>query len=253
MAINYARMARLRPVTGYKDAWDWTKGVAAPANDGIFRIDIKTGEKKLIVSFAQLKEKLRGLDPRLENRHLFINHTLSNRNNDLLYFYCRADFEEPPGQRLNVPFTVRPDGSDLTPHSIFIGGYPDWEWGSRIIGSANNQQVIYDTASRQIAEVLGGSELFPNPGGDIALAPDGRWFVNSHKEGEHNHYTFLYRPTGRTLGSPPVLLGPWRSGDLRLDPAPCWNRTGDAIVVPGIAEDGTRQMFLIDISQASRR
>ena len=25
-AINYARMARLRPVTGYPGAWDWTEG-----------------------------------------------------------------------------------------------------------------------------------------------------------------------------------------------------------------------------------
>ena len=25
-AINYARMARLRPVTGYPGAWDWTGG-----------------------------------------------------------------------------------------------------------------------------------------------------------------------------------------------------------------------------------
>jgi hypothetical protein len=71
--------------------------------------------------------------------------------------------------------------------------------------------------------------------------------VNSHKEGDYNHYTFLHRATGRALRSPPVLLGPWKTGDLRLDPAPCWNRTGDAIVVPGIADDGTRQMFIIRI------
>ncbi len=253
-AINYARMARLRAVTGYKDAWDWTKGVAAPENDGIFRVDIETGEKKLIVSFAQLKEKLRGVDPRIETRHMFINHTLNNRNNDRIYFYCRADFAEPDGQRLNVPFTVRPDGSELTRHEIFIGGHPEWEWGSRIIGSANDQQVVYDTASRRIAEVLGGADVFPKPGGDISLSPDGTWFVNGYKgDDEFIRYVFLNRRTGRILHSPKTRLGEWRSGDLRLDPAPCWNRTGDAIVVPGLAEDGSRQMFLIDISQAIRR
>lgn len=147
-----------------------------------------------------------------------------------------------------MPFTVRPDGTELTRHEVFIGGHPDWEWGARIIGSADGKQVIYDTRLRRIVDVIGGDELFPNPGGDIALAPDGRWFVNSHKDGEFNHYTFLDRATGRTMRSPPVLLGPWKSGDLRLDPAPCWNRRGDAIVVPGIAADGTRQMFLIELS-----
>jgi hypothetical protein len=247
LAINYARMARLRPVTGYKDAWDWTTEVAAPADDGIHRVEVTTGERRLIVSFAQLKAKLAGTIARLEARHLFINHTLNNRNNDRVYFYCRGDFEGPREERVNVPFTVRPDGSELTAHTTFIGGHPDWEWGSRIIGSLDEQQVIYDTATRRIVEKLGGAEVFPNPGGDIALAPDGRWFVNSHRSGEHNHYTFLDRRTGRIVRSPPVFLGQWKSGDLRLDPAPCWNRSGDALVVPGIAADGTRQMFLLEL------
>jgi hypothetical protein len=248
LAINYARMARLRPVTGYKDAWDWTQPVAAPADDGIFRVDVATGARQLIVSFAQLKAKLAGTVTRLDERHLFINHTLNNRNNDLVYFYCRADFETKPDDRVNVPFTVRPDGTGLTAHTTFIGGHPDWEWGGRIIGSAEDQQVIYDTASRRIVEKLGGKDVFPNPGGDIALAPDGRWFVNSHRNGEHNHYTFLDRRTGRIVRAPPVFMGPWKSGDLRLDPAPCWNRSGDALVVPGIAADGTRQMFVLEFA-----
>jgi hypothetical protein len=57
------------------------------------------------------------------------------------------------------------------------------------------------------------------------------------------------RHTGRTLRAPPVFMGPWNSGDLRLDPAPCWNRTGDALVVPGIAPDSTRQMFVIELRE----
>lgn len=247
LAINYARMARLRPVTGYKDAWDWTKGVAAPADDGIFRVDVNTGAKRLLVSFAQLKAQLAGRVSRLEERHLFINHTLNNRNNDRVYFYCRADFEGAREERVNVPFTMRPDGSELTAHEIFIGGHPEWEWGDRIIGSLDNQQVVYDSAARRIVERMGGPEVFPNPGGDIALAPDGRWFVNSHRSDDRNHYTFLDRRTGRIVKGPSTFIGPWKSGDLRLDPAPCWNRTGDAIVVPGLAADGTRQMFLLEL------
>jgi hypothetical protein len=246
-AINYARMTRLRPVTGYQGAWDWTAQVAAPADDGLFRVEVETETRQLIVSFAQLKEAIRSITPRIDERHLFINHSLHNRNNDLIYFFCRADFEGPAADRVNVPFTVRPDGSELTRHEIFIGGHPEWEWGPRIIGSNGGQQVIYDTAQRKIVESLGGKDVFPNPEGDVALSPDGSWFVNSHRVSEHNHYTFLERKTGRVVKSPPVYLAHWKSGPLRLDPAPCWNRTSDAIVVPGIAEDGTRQMFLLEL------
>jgi len=253
-AINYARMARLRPVTGYKDAWDWTEGVLAPEDDGIFRVDIRTGERTLIVSFAQLKAMLVGVDPGLEERDMFINHTLNNRNNDLIYFYCRADFEGDREKRLNVPFTVRPDGTGLTRHDVFIGGHPEWEFGSRIIGDhmigGQRMQVVYDVALRRITEIWGGSDVFPNPGGDISLAPDGRWFVNGYKHGESDmRYTFLHRPSGRILHAPPLSLGEWRTGDLRVDPAPSWNRTGTQVLSPGIAPDGTRQIFIFTIHE----
>jgi hypothetical protein len=253
LAINYARMARLRPVTGYKDAADWTTGVAAPADDGIHRVDIATGTRRLLVSFAQLKEKLRGIDARIEERHLFINHTLINREGSLVYFYCRADFENNPTGRLNVPFTMRTDGTELTAHAQFIGGHPEWEFGSRIIGSADDQQVVYDTATRRIVGRLGGRDVFANPGGDISLSPDGEWLVNGHRAGGENRYTFLHRKSGRILRSPPLPIGEWRSGDLRLDPAPCWNRTSDAIVVPALAADGTRQMFVLELPPGGAR
>jgi hypothetical protein len=42
-----------------------------------------------------------------------------------------------------------------------------------------------------------------------------------------------------------------RGGDLRLDPAPCWSRAGKAIVVPGIAPDGPRQMFEIEVAASA--
>ena len=248
-ALNYARMARLRPVTGYRDAWDWTKGVGAPADDGVFRVDVGTGRKTLVVSFAQMKNALRGTVENLDGRHFFVNHTLNNRNNDLIYFFCRADFEQQVnGPRVNAVFTVRPDGSALTRHEIFIGGHPEWGWGPEIIGSRDGRQVVYDTARREVVRPLGGQGVFEEPEGDISLSPDGSWFVNGRREGEHHYYTFLDMRTGRVIRSPPVFLSTWNSGPLRLDPAPAWNRTSDAIVVPGIAPDGTRQMFLVELT-----
>ena len=55
------------------------------------------------------------------------------------------------------------------------------------------------------------------------------------------------------MKSPPVYLAHWNGGPLRLDPAPCWNRTSDAIVVPGIAPDTTRQMFLLELRETAAK
>ncbi len=58
-AINYGRLARLRPVTGYPQAWDWSQEENQPANDGVFVVDIATG-KRSRGSFRQMADLLRG-------------------------------------------------------------------------------------------------------------------------------------------------------------------------------------------------
>ena len=67
LGLNYGRMARLRLVTGYPEALDFSKDEKAPENDGIFLIDISTGDKKLLVSFAQIEDKIKETSPELDH------------------------------------------------------------------------------------------------------------------------------------------------------------------------------------------
>ena len=57
VGINYARLFITRPDYGYAgEGQDPKKGVVFPEDDGLFRIDLKTGEVKLIVSCAAVKD-----------------------------------------------------------------------------------------------------------------------------------------------------------------------------------------------------
>ena len=165
LAINYARMARLRAVTGYKGATDWTEGIAAPKDDGIFIVDILSGKKRLLVSFAQSKPSLkkRGLDP--EGVPLFINHSLWNRDGKIVYFYARAGWDGSSDKRTNVPCTINSDGTGLFVGHQFIGGHPEWGIGSQIMGSIDNDQVIYDVLQKKLVGKIGSPEAFPESGG----------------------------------------------------------------------------------------
>ena len=96
---------------------------------------------------------------------------------------------------------------------------------------------------------MGSPVLFPNPEGDNALSPDGEKFVNGYKKGSKNHYTIFRRTDGAFGRSKGLNKGAF-SGDIRIDPAPRWNRTNDAILVPGLTENETRQIFLIRVLQA---
>ena len=250
-AINYARLARLRPVTGYPGAHDWTVGVKHPADDGIFKVNVATKAKQLIVSFQQLAAALRPTHPEVDAKELFINHTLWNRDDDRIYFYVRGDFDVP-GQRFNVPCVINPDGTGLRPLARFIGGHPEWEFGHRMIGATDAGQIIYDTDQQKVVGTLGSPTILPKPGGDIALSPDGRWLVNGHGERGTNFYTFLRGADGAWFRGPGLGQGGFTSGELRIDPGPLWNRDSTQLLVPGLAADGTRQLFVVSIKPVAR-
>ena len=247
-AINYARMARLRRVTGYPGAWDWTEGVSAPEDDGIFLVDVETGEKVLLVSFRQLAEAVRRERPEIDSMPLFINHTLWSRDGERLFFFARANFGKPG--RLNASFTIARDGSDLRRQQTHIGGHPEWDAGSRMIGSIAERQAVFDIDSQKLVELIGDRDLFPDPEGDIALSPDLEWLANGYKDDGKVYYIVHNRRTGETLRSAGYDLYGRVSGDLRCDPAPRWNRTGDRLLIPSMMEDGTRQMFVMQMPWA---
>jgi hypothetical protein len=248
LAINYARLARLRRVTGYPGAFDATAGVLHPADDGIHVVNTADGTRRLLVSYRQLADLVRPRRPDVDGKALFINHTLWSRDDSHIYFYVRATFDDPQ-QRIDIPCTIRPDGTGLTMHE-HLGGHPEWRDGTRMMGVKDGRQVVYDVTTRQVVETIGAPGVFPQPGGDIALSPDSRWFVNGHSMAGHNGYTVLRLADGTWARTPEMSRGPFTSGDLRIDGAPAWNRSSDAFLFPGLdAADGTRQIFVARIAR----
>ena len=247
LAINYGRMARLRPVTGYPGLADPTAQVAAPGNDGIFRVEVATGRRKLLVSFRQLRDLLWNKHEKINEVDFYINHSLCSRSGDLVYFFARARFGDK-SMAVNAPCSIRTDGTGLMTHE-YIGGHPEWDEGSVIIGAKGQRQVRYDVEKQSIVGQIGTDDDFVSPGGDISLSPNAKWFANgfSTNNRKENEYVLLRRSDGASVRSRAFSRGPYQRGELRIDPAPRWNRTNDAILVPGYTEDETRQMFIIRI------
>ena len=248
LALNYGRLARLRPVTGYPGAIDLTldERTGRPNDDGVFLVDIATKRKTLLVSFAQLYEQLKTVRPDANGKPLFINHTLWSRNDRRIFFYVRADFEKPEGERINVPFVIRPDGTGLTMLDHHLGGHPEWLDDVRMIGSRDDRQVVYDVEQRKFVETLGTPAVFPEPGGDKALSPTEDWLVNGYRLKGSNFYTLYRFRDGANMRSPGFDQFGWTKGELRVDAAPCWNRDGTQILFPSLAPDGkSRQLFVL--------
>ncbi len=250
LAINYARMARLRAVTGYKGATDWTEGITAPEDDGIFKIDTNSGEKRLLVSFKTMQQEIekKGMDT--EGESLFINHTLWNRDGNLFCFFIRAGWnkDESKKRRTNVFCTMNADGTGLVVDRPFIGGHPEWGLGQQMIGRKGDDQIIIDIVNEKITGTIGSPESIPNPEGDISLSPNGEWFVNGYDKNEYNYYNIIRLSDGEWTRSEGVNKGEY-SGDVRIDSAPRWNRENNQVLVQGIADDGTEQLYIISVEK----
>jgi len=247
LGLNYGRMDRLRKVTGYPGAFDWTGETLAPENDGVFKVDVESGEKTLLVSFATLADEVRASLPQVDDLGLFINHTLWSRDDRRILLYLRGGWSglARRSRRINEFFTIHPDGSNLTRHETFPGGHPEWGSGNTVIGAVKGKQAEYNVDTKRITRELGNRQIFPNPEGDIALSPDGHWFVNGYPRSGENVYVIYHMQAGTHFTTPGLPRGAYVKGDLRLDPSPCWRRDAKAIAFPGLADDGSRQTFII--------
>lgn len=257
--INYGRMARLRLVTGYPEAYDWNTEDLHPADDGVFVVDIESGEKRLLVSFQQMRDVLVEEFPRIDTIPLFINHTLWNREGDRLFFFCRGHFGRKQS-RINVPMTIQVDGSGLTKQNVFIGGHPEWEFGPNMIGvlpkeeadgssEREGQLVLYDSEKQAVIREIGTHDIFPDPGNDVALSPDGKWLVQGIEEGSRTAYSIFRRSDMHFAHTPWFDQKQYDSGKLRIDAAPKWNRESNQVLFSSLTEEeeSTRQLFLIRV------
>ncbi|MBL8796277.1 MAG: hypothetical protein JNM56_20425 [Planctomycetia bacterium] len=253
LGLNYGRLARLRSVTGYPGARDWTLGGKIhPEDDGIFKVNSATKEKQLLVSFKQLAAAVREKRPDVAEKELFINHTLWSRDDGRIFFFVRGDWGQKDGKHLDIPFTMKADGSELRPLARHIGGHPEWESDRTLIGAAGKDQVLFDVEKQDISGKLGTPTIFPSPGGDVALSPNGTWLVNGHSEQGKNYLTFLRRADGAWTRTAAFERGAYTTGDLRIDPAPCWDRDGSRLLVGAAAQDGSRQLFIVTLKTAAK-
>ena len=98
LTVNFDRLQRLRPGYGYSNLEDITKNENTPNNDGLFIVDIDTGERKLLVSYQQLSD----LMPDSKNRQCYINHISISPNNKKAMFFFIWLVDEKPGWKATL-------------------------------------------------------------------------------------------------------------------------------------------------------
>ena len=252
LGINYGRLQRLRPVTGYAGAYDWTVGVNAPTNDGIFLVNVATGTSKLLISFKQLLNSFVGHHPDMAGKALLINHTLWNRTDTRIIAAVRWLV----GTSLSsVWFTMNPDGTGV--HETPSPGHFDWDLSQKVVGWYGTETRLYNTAVNQTVQVI--DPTFFTKDGDVAIARDTNWIATTAGSGT-DRYIKVYSLAARAgfrmpafNASPYVGNGttgptePYTSQN-RIDGSPLWSADATKIYQTKMASDGTRQGFIISLT-----
>ncbi len=254
LCLSYGRMGRLRKVVGYKGAADPNPKDPHPANDGVYVMDMQTGDVKLIVSIQEVYDRLAPHHPIVRDNHMWFNHVNFNPSGTRLYFLARC-WED--GQLQTGTYTVNVDGSDLREVIPFgtRSSHADWRSDTEfaatydVRGRGREHMLVTDegvTASRFIAE---GRLNFD---GHMTYSPDREWMVTDQNIGDPlQKWLLIMRVADEAVSvlhqfdmyEPRFLFG-----DLRCDLHPRWNRTGDAVCVDALAADGTRQLHVVEFT-----
>lgn len=247
---DFRRLHDTRPGYGYAGISDPNGTTLAPDNAGIWRMDLKTGERKLLLSFADAaKIPYKGGDW-AGAKHWF-NHLLVSPDASRFIFLHR--WKGPKDRSFQTRmFTANADGRDLyvldsygkTSHFIWRDPRHVLAWAWR--PDRGDKFYLYEDRTLNF-EVIGEGVMTEN--GHCTYLPGNRWILNdtyADKERKQHPYLFDTRTNRRiALGhfySPPEYNGEWR-----CDNHPRYSPDGRKVVIDSPHGGNGRQMYLIDI------
>jgi Tol biopolymer transport system component len=250
IGLNFARMSACRHVVGYANSiYNAENILPIPDDDGLYRIDLKTGQSSLLVSIADIH----GREPRSTAPHWF-NHAVFNPQGSRVLFFCRII---RPGRFLTSVWVANTDGTGL---DCLIGYDHDashYAWqdddsimiSTDVLGEMEFVSINVRTKEASRMEIAG----FPADGHN-AFSPDHRWLVcDTYPHGSDRKSRLLLhnRETKSTLQVGSFSHAEHIKGDWRCDLHPRWSADGTMVTFDSIHE-GSRQIYAVAMPEVVR-
>ena len=263
VTTDFARLQALRPGYGYQGVVDAYRTMKAPEKTGIWRVDLTTGEEKLIFSYAEAAA-IPFKNGSLADQWNWFNHLLVAPDSKRFTFLHRWRAKGPDDPEFAVNngfvtrmFTMNLDGSD--PYIIDPSGYTShfvWRDASHITawtrpeGQKDAFYLLEDKTAK--FTIVGEGEMPVNGHNTYLTVGNGReWILNdTYPTGVRRQQTpYLYHePTKKRhdLGhfhSPKEYTGEWR-----CDTHPRSSNDGRLVTIDSPHGGNGRQVWLLDVS-----
>jgi hypothetical protein len=277
LSVSYSRLYLTHKTIGYCEIDPPRSFEKAPADDGIYHMDLGTGRARLAVSYRDLRE----FHPRksMEKAIHWVSHIEINpASSRVLFLHRWTERVEDETCFLHRLITMNPDGSGLrllecSDHPLpqleetfdptAVGTYdyekseyqishPLWRDDRQIIvwgphGGSIHYHLYSDRDEPQ-AQVVGRDVLTEN--GHMSFSPaDGNWLLSDTypDSGTNERLLILFdmsRGERYDLGS---FYTPELKKENRCDLHPRWSRDGRSVCIDSVHE-AQRQLYLVDVS-----
>jgi hypothetical protein len=251
VTLNFARLERTRPGYGYATPPADAPLAAAPGDDGVFVMNLETGESKLLHSLANVAS-FAPQDTMNGGTHWF-NHLLVNPLGDRFIFLHRWRTADSP----SGPWSTRMLTSGLGGENLRLvadhGMVSHFIWKNprQILAWSQEPETgaafhLYQDQTEKAA-VVGESVLTQD--GHCTYSPDGEWILtDTYPDRERMQTLMLYRPAdGKLITLGKFFMPRAEKAPFRCDLHPRWSRDGRTVCIDSM-HTGQRQMYLLDVS-----
>jgi hypothetical protein len=243
LVADFARVGWMRPDYGYQGIADPNKEVAAPADSGVWKVDLDSGERQLLFSLAEIAAlPSAGYVPGARKGAHYVNHLSWSPEGKSFLFLHR-------GALAGRMIVADPEGKNLRVITSDPSHYA-WNGEDRILCWTRS---AYRNFKADGSGDAAGEVLFKAPNGHQTFIPGTDWLLTdtypeSTDKAERIQYVYLYN----LVSGEKVIIGKFHSpkdyaGMWRCDTHPRLSPDGTRVTIDS-PHAGGRQIYLADIT-----
>jgi hypothetical protein len=257
VSINYARLRLTRPDYGYGgNGQDARAGTVWPEDDGLWLVNLETGEAKLVVSIASVRDRMPQVnDPKAL---AYFCHTVFSRDGSKIFWLART-VENLAAQKQKVTkwettaFVCDRDGGGIVrcfPDG-WGGSHFNWLADGRMVVTAKWKDAFWShvlfTPGKEDHVRLGGGLL--DFDGHCVYSDDGKWMsTDSYWDKLGDRKLAVMRASDQAILPLGTFFVPevYREQYSRCDLHARWRPDGKMLGFNSVHE-GSRQVYVIDV------
>ena len=257
VSINYARLRLTRPDYGYGGpGQDARAGAVWPKDDGLWLVNLKTGEGRLVVPIDSVRDRM----PQIQSPDgmAYFCHTVFSRDGKRIFWLARTVEKAATTTKgtkwETTAFTCNRDGTDVRrcfPDG-WAGSHFNWKDGETMAITAQYRaagiwsHVLFTVGSNEYRRIGGGLLDWD---GHCVFSPDGRWMTtDGYWDKLNERKMVVVRMEDEAVKSLGTFFVPevYRENFSRCDLHNRWRADGRQLGFNSV-HGGTRQVYVMDV------